>query len=239
MKTPFLIFCLIVVLNAGFAQHRILVFSKTTGYRHASIGAGKLALMVLGRANKIEMDTTERAHVFTKQNLAGYDAVIFLSTTGDVLNSPQEAAFQEYIENGGGFVGIHAAADTEYDWPWYGQLVGAYFKSHPKIQGARLVRAKAFGSAQLPDVWTRTDEWYNYRYVSEGLDVLYNLDESSYNGGENGTVHPISWLNYMKNGRVFYTGMGHTSESFSEPGFLAHLLDGIEFVLKTTKTKIK
>jgi cytochrome c len=213
---------------------RILVFSKTAGYRHASIEDGKQALIKMGVANGFVVDTSENANDFQEFNLKKYRAVVFLSTTGDVLTQSQQTDLQRFIQAGGGFVGIHAAADTEYDWPWYGMLVGGYFKSHPKTQPAAMKRVKPFGVALLPDEWQRTDEWYNYKNLSPDVNVIYNLEESSYEGGENGTNHPIAWYHEFDGGRAFYTGMGHTPESFSDAQYLAHVLDGIQYAIGET-----
>jgi cytochrome c len=209
----------------------VLVFSKTSGYRHESIGAGKLALMKLGKANGFNVDTTEDASAFNEENLKKYSAVIFLSTTQDVLDVLQQADFKRFIEAGGGFVGIHAAADTEYEWPWYGKLVGAYFKSHPQIQEAKLKKVRSFGPNTLPEEWVRTDEWYNYKKLSKDINVIYNLEETSYKGGENGQDHPIAWYHEFEGGRSFYTGLGHTNESYSDSLFLEHVLQGIQYAI--------
>jgi cytochrome c len=223
----------------------VLVFSKTAGYRHESIGPGKLALIKLGEKNGFHVDTTEDASAFTEENLKKYSAVIFLSTTQNVLNTVQQADFKRFIEAGGGYVGIHAAADTEYEWPWYGKLVGAYFKSHPQIQEAKLKKVRAFGPDVLPDVWVRTDEWYNYKKISKDINVIYSLDESSYKGGQNGSDHPIAWYHEFEGGRAFYTGLGHTNESYTDSLFLEHVLEGIQYAVgenepldyKAVKTK--
>ena len=114
--------CLILTTNA---QSRVLVFSKTAGFRHGSIGVGKTAIMQLGKENGFAVDTTEDAEVFKEENLKKYQAVIFLNSTGDVLNPKQQAVFERFIQSGGGYMGIHAASDCEYNWPWYGKLVGA------------------------------------------------------------------------------------------------------------------
>jgi len=212
-------------------NNRILVFSKTKGYRHESIGDGKVALIQLGKKNGFEVDTTENAALFTDEKLKRYSAVVFLSTTMDVLNTVEQSAFKRFIEAGGGFVGIHAAADTEYEWPWYGKLVGAYFKSHPKIQEARIKKVKPFGADKLPDTWVRTDEWYNYKSISDDINVIFELDETSYEGGENGDHHPIAWYHEFEGGRAFYTGLGHTKESYSNEPFLDHVLDGIQYAM--------
>ena len=112
---------------------KVLVFSKTAGYYHESIPQGIAAIQKLGAENGFDVDTTKNAELINEENLAQYATVIFLSTTGDVLNHYQEADFERYVQSGGGFVGIHAAADTEYDWGWYGRLVGGYFSDHPGI----------------------------------------------------------------------------------------------------------
>jgi type 1 glutamine amidotransferase len=212
---------------------RILVFSKTTGFRHGSIEPGIAALRNLGAANGFEVDATEDAGQFTTANLGRYGAVVFLSTTGDVLNDAQQAAFMTFIRRGGGYVGIHAAADTEYFWPWYGDLMGAYFARHPAPARARIrVENRDHPSTRaLPDPWVRTDEWYDFQRNPRrhGVTVLLTLDESSYPGGQMGSDHPIAWYHEFDGGRAWYTAGGHTDESFSEPEFLQHLLGGIRY----------
>ena len=210
---------------------RILVFSKTEGYRHRSIEVGVAAVEALGSANGFEVVATEDAEAFTEQNLSGFDAVVFLSTTGDVLDYARQVELERFIQAGGGFVGVHAASDTEFGWPWYGRLVGAYFVSHPEIQSARLqvVDRTHPATAHLEDIWERTDEWYDLRSISPDIDVLVTLDESSYQGATTGDPHPIAWTHEYDGGRAFYTGLGHTAASYDEPDFLSHLLGGIEY----------
>jgi type 1 glutamine amidotransferase len=212
---------------------RILVFSKTAGFRHSSIEPGIAALRNLGAAHDFEVDATEDAGQFTTANLARYKTVVFLSTTGDVLNNEQQTAFTTYIRGGGGFVGIHAAADTEHGWSWYGGLVGAYFVSHPAPAQARIrVETRNHPSTKtLPNPWNRFDEWYDFlkNPRSQGVTVLLTLDETSYSGGRMGADHPIAWYHQYDGGRAWYTGGGHTDESFSEPAFLEHLLGGIKY----------
>ncbi|MGK5498534.1 ThuA domain-containing protein [Streptomyces sp. URMC 125] len=213
-------------------ESRVLVFSKTAGFRHDSIPDGVAAVRDLGEEHGFTVDATEDAGAFTRGNLARYDAVVFLSTTGDVLNAAQQRAFEHYVGKGGGYVGVHAAADTEYDWPFYGGLVGAHFHSHPHIQPATVdVEDRAHpATAHLGAEWERTDEWYNYRTNPRGqAHVLAALDESSYTGGTMGGDHPIAWCQTWRGGRAFYTGGGHTRESYAEPAFRAHLLGGIRY----------
>jgi type 1 glutamine amidotransferase len=208
----------------------ILVFSKTAGFRHDAIPAGIAAIQQLGAANGFSVTATEDAGQFTTANLAQYQAVVFLSTTGDVLNAAQQTAFEQYIASGKGYVGVHAAADTEYDWPWYGGLVGAYFQSHPAIQQAnvRVEDRTNASTAHLPQTWTRSDEWYNYRTNPRSrVRVLASLDEASYSGGSMGD-HPITWCQNYGGGRAWYTGLGHTQQSYSEANFTRMLLGGLQ-----------
>ncbi|WP_369231882.1 ThuA domain-containing protein [Streptomyces sp. R21] len=211
---------------------RVLVLSKTAGFRHDSIPDGVTALRQLGETGGFTVDATEDAAAFTSANLRRYDAVVFLSTTGDVLDAAQQTAFEGYIRHGGGYVGIHAAADTEYDWAFYGGLAGAYFQSHPAIQPATVnVEDRAHpATSGLTRTWDRTDEWYNYRSnPRERAHVLASLDETSYTGGTMNGDHPIAWCQTYQGGRAFYTGGGHTKESYAEPAFRQHLLGGIRY----------
>ncbi|GAB3829620.1 ThuA domain-containing protein [Pontibacter rugosus] len=222
-----------VAVEKATATPRILVFSKTNGFRHESIPAGKAALQQLGLSHQVQVDTTEDATLFVTDSLQQYDAVVFLSTTMDVLDATQQLAFEEYIRGGGGYVGVHAAADTEYDWPWYNKLVGAYFSSHPQVQKAQIqvLDKNHAATAHLPDVWEREDEWYNFKSMNPEVKVLANLDEKSYTGGENGEKHPIAWYHSYDGGRAFYTALGHTSESYSDSLFLKHLWGGISYAI--------
>ncbi|MGB5819952.1 MAG: ThuA domain-containing protein [Saonia sp.] len=220
-------------MDDEITSEQLLIFTKTDGFRHASIADGVATFKDLGMANDFSVTQTENASDFTPENLQKYQLVVFLSTTRDVLKDDQQAAFENYIKSGGSFMGIHAATDTEYDWPWYGQLVGAYFNGHPNVQEAAMdVLVKDHAStSHLADTWTRRDEWYNFRDINPAINVLMNLDENSYDGGENGADHPIAWYHEFDGGRSFYTAGGHTEESFSEPDFREHLLGGVLYCL--------
>lgn len=238
-KTVF-IFILYVAGNINLCDSspvisKVLVFYKTKGFHHNSIIAGTRAITKLGSRNNFDVTCTDDPEKFTDKNLQLYKAVIFLNTTGNVLNSLQQKAFENYMKNGGGFMGIHSAADTEYDWPWYGKLVGAYFKSHPAIQNASLnvFNSEHISTKHLPKQWLRKDEWYNFKFLANDLKVLITIDESSYRGGENGKFHPICWYHNYAGGKAFYTALGHTKKSYSDPLFLNHLLGGIKFVIGT------
>ncbi|MBD8063620.1 ThuA domain-containing protein, partial [Oceanitalea stevensii] len=218
---------------ADDAEFSALVFSKTEGWRHDSIPAGIAAIQQLGEENNFSVDATEDATDFTAENLAQYDVVVWLSTTGDVLNDEQQSAFEAYIQDGGGYAGIHAASDTEYEWPWYGELVGAYFASHPPgtpNADVAVVDQVHPSTAHLPMTWNRDDEWYNYRDNPRGdVHVLATLDETTYAPGNNamGTDHPIAWCHNYDGGRSWYTGGGHTIASFSDSAFVEHIHQGI------------
>ncbi len=230
------------------ARFRTLVFSKTAGFRHDSIDEGHAAIEQLGEENDFQVDHTEDAGAFRADVLSHYDSVIWLSTTGDVLNDTQQAAFEDFIQDGGGYTGIHAAADTEYTWAWYGDLVGAYFQSHPAGTPTATVDVEDSdhpSTTGLPARWERVDEWYNYQspdnpnvggggtdYSPRGnVHVLVSLDETTLEEGDGNTTdddHPISWCQRYDGGRSWYTGMGHTAASFTEALYLQHLLGGIE-----------
>jgi type 1 glutamine amidotransferase len=214
-------------------RFRLLAFSRTTGFRHDSIPAAIAAVQALGLQNGFAVDATEDPSFFTDSGLSGYSAVLFLLTTGHVLEAAHQAAFERFIAAGKGFAGVHSAADTEYEWSWYGGLMGAYFASHPDIQQAtiHIEDADHPSTSWLPDPWVRTDEWYNFLgnpRDNPDIHVLASLDESTYSGGSMGD-HPIAWHHAYQGGRAWYTAGGHTSESYSEPLFLAHLLGGIQY----------
>ena len=176
------------------APFALLVFSRTTGYRHASIAAGITALQALGALNDFSVEATEDPAAFGDANLGRFGAVVFLSTTGDVLNDAQQAAFERYIRAGHGFVGVHSASDTEYGWSWYHALLGATFASHPAIQQATVIVADPGqpSTSALPNPWVRSDEWYNFQAQPAGVTVLARVDESTYAGGTMDAAHPIS-----------------------------------------------
>ncbi len=224
------------------AQQKVLVFHETQGWHHESIPDGVKAIKDLGRENSFQVKDSDDSKIFLSEDLSQYDLLIFLNTTGDVFDKNEQEAFRKYIENGGNYLGIHSASDTEYGWPWYGKLVGAYFKSHPAITSAK-VKVKDPANemvSHLPAVWERTDEWYNFDKIQDDINVLLELDESSYKGGENGDFHPIAWYKTTGFGGVsIYTAGGHTSESYIEPLFREHLLRCIKFSLEKGKNSIK
>lgn len=234
---PVVLICLLTLLSfsgtVNAQSRKILVFAKTAGFHHESIAVGLPALQKMGAEHGFGVDTTRNSAVFTPENLKKYAAVVFLNTTGDVLDDVQQKAFEQYIKAGGGYVGVHAATDTEYEWPWYGKLVGAYFVKHPEQQVATLLvkDRKSIATAHLPATWSRKDEWYNFKDINPDLKVLIELDEKSYKGGSNGTFHPIAWYHDYDGGRAFYTGLGHVDESYTDPLFLKHLLGGIQYAM--------
>ena len=222
------------------AQHslsgaRILVFSKTSGFRHESIAAGIAALQKLAGQKQFTLITTEDAAQFTDANLRQFNAIIFLNTTGDVLDDAQQLAMERFIQSGGGFVGIHSATDTEWegDWFWYRNLVGAVFKNHPNqpsnVQTATvtIVDKNHPSTKELPESFSLADEWYNYRDVYEFIHVVAKVDESTYQGGEHNHDHPISWYHEYDGGRAFSSFLGHLPASWSDAVCLHHVYAGI------------
>lgn len=240
-KKVYKLFACIVIL-ATLASFRkpdttqILIFTKTAGFTHSSIPDGVAAIKKIALQNGYRVDITANPDAFSANIIPMYDAVIFLNTTGDVLNNTQQQVFQQYIKNGGGYVGIHAATDTELDWPWYNRLAGAKFAGHPNDpnvkQATIIVEKSDFPAVKgLPREWVRTDEWYNYTDIQPDLTILAKLDETTYTGGTNNGNHPIAWYHDYDGGRAFYTGGGHTSESYSEPLFIQHLEGGIKYAI--------
>jgi type 1 glutamine amidotransferase len=219
-----------------WSERGVLIFSKTAGFRHSSIETGAACLLELCAELGLAATHSEDADLFDDQSLGAYRAVVFLSTTGDVLDLRQEAAFERFVRAGGGFFGIHAAADTEYDWPFYGELIGAYFASHPAIQRARqrLLQRKHPALRGLPAVWERNDEWYDFQSLPGAeFERLLELDDSSYSGATTAQrlgSHPIAWCRRLGNARILYTGGGHTEESFEEPEFRSHLKGALAWV---------
>jgi type 1 glutamine amidotransferase len=221
--------------RAAPARFRVLVFTKTTGFRHDSIPAGIAAIRRLGRAHRFAVDQTENEWRFTDRNLARYAAVVFLSTTGDPLARPgHRRAFQRYIRRGGGFLGIHAASASFEHWPWYVGLLGTWFRTHaPGTATANVVveDRRAPATRGLPRVWRRVDEWYAFRSNPRGrVHVLATLDERTYAPGDAamGADHPIAWCHRYDGGRSVYTAMGHSSDAYREPSFASHVLGAIE-----------
>lgn len=208
----------------------LLLFTKTRGFRHESITPGVTAVERIAKHRRIGLVATEDPAVFADSTLTAISAVVFLNTSGDVLNEEQQASLERYIRGGGGFAGIHAAADTEHDWYFYGQLLGARLASHPPglLKATVRVEDRAHPSMrELPAMWERTDEWYNFHSNPRlGVRVLANLDENSYSGGSM-TDHPIAWCHSIDTGRSWYTAGGHTSESYSDPMFFSHMQGGI------------
>jgi type 1 glutamine amidotransferase len=220
---------------------RVLLFSRTLGFRHASIPVAAAALRREGSRHGMVVDHTEDPARFTASHLRAYRVVVFLSTTGDVLDQAGERALRDFVEAGGGWVGVHAAADTEEGWPWYETLVGARFARHPAVQRAivRVAGRDHPATARLPARWVRTDEWYDFRTNPRGrVRVLATLDESTYRGGGMGADHPIAWCHgagSLGRGRALYTAGGHTAASWSEARFLAHVVGALRWAAGATQ----
>ncbi|MHC0441979.1 ThuA domain-containing protein [Flavobacterium sp. 3-210] len=212
-------------------EKKVLIFSKTNGFRHESIAAGIAAIKKLGAENHFIVDATEDSLAINSKNLKQYQVVIFLSASGHVLGEKQKLALQKFIEKGNGFVGIHSATNCEPDWPWYAKMIGGIFDGHPEPQIAKLVivNNEHLSTKHLPAIWERKDELYNFKYINPDVNVLIKVDESSYKGGKHGDNHPLAWYHDYDGGRAFYTALGHSPESYSDPLFVQHLLGGINY----------
>ncbi|MCG5212833.1 ThuA domain-containing protein [Streptosporangium sp. KLBMP 9127] len=209
---------------------RVLVFTRTTAYRHDSIPDGVAALTRLGAEHGFTVEAGE-----TTLDPDGCAAVVFLSTSGDILTPESRDTLRAYVAAGGGFVGIHSAACTEYGWPAYGDLLGARFAGHPELQPG-LITVEDHdhpATAHLGATWRLTDEWYDFRANPRGsVRVLASADESSYDGGSMGGDHPLVWCREYGEGRSFYTALGHTAEIYRDPDFCRHLLGGIAYAAR-------
>ena len=232
---------LAAVLSARAEQFKVLLFSKTAGWHHDAINEGVTAIRQLGKLHDFDVFWTEDANrVINDKELAKYKVVIFLLTTGDIFNDEQQAAFERYIKNGGGFVGIHSATDTEYDWAWYTKLIGYNFHIHPAPQTAvvKVEDANFPGMDRFAKRFLWTDEWYEFGPAhSDKLHFLLSVDETTYkpeaNWGPNkqgkgmGAFHPISWYQEYDGGRAFYTALGHIPAAYSDANFMHHIYGGI------------
>lgn len=237
--TALVVFVFTISSGAFAQQFNVLLFTKTDGFHHESINEGVDAIRLLAKRHEFGLDWQENASVFNDKALEKYSAVIFLSTTGNILNDEQQAAFEKFIKSGKGFVGIHAASDTEYDWAWYTKMVGMMFKIHPRNQTAYLkVEDSNFpGMERFPKRFLWTDEWYEFRErKADDLKILVSVDEKSYNpnvkwgpneGKGMGDLHPISWYHNYDGGRAFYTALGHIPLTYSDQTFLDHIYGGI------------
>lgn len=227
----------------------LLVFSKTQGYRHKSIENGKKMLENIAKNHHFKLVFSEDAKLFNRKTLAGFDAVLFLNTTGDVLNLKQQKAFEDYIESGGGFVGVHSAADTEDDWPWYSKMLGADFDGHsmtPHLQKAavKVVEKQKKHKEVTPAsaLWSLPskefvffDEWYTFKNIQKHINPLFVLDPNSFVGASTENFHPIAWFHRFKKGRVFYTGFGHAKSTYQNSFFIRHLTGGIFYAMGRSK----
>ena len=211
---------------------KVLAFSQVEPgiYHHLSNLDGIALIEKLGKSRGWDVDVTHDSGSFNSARLAQYDVVAFINSTGDILNEDQQTAFEKYIQNGGGYVGTHSAADTEHGWDWYGKMIGGYFKSHPEVDQvatAKLENRNHPANALMTEAGEILEEWYSYTANvrgKPGFTVLMTVDESTYEGGEMGADHPITWTHDYDGGRAFYTGFGHFFQA--DHPFLADMLAG-------------
>ncbi len=210
-------------------QARVLVFTRTTGWRHDSIPTAVATLRRLGAQQGMQVDHTEDASWFKSARLARYQAVVFANTTLDVLDEAQQSALESFVRGGGGFMGVHSAADTEYGWPWYGQLVGARFANHPPgVQTTRVI--PEHNGVATGETWTVTDELYNFRSNPRmQVEVTATVKEEDYTGGSMGLDHPIAWCHAFDGGRSWYTGLGHEIAIYDKAEFQQQLIRGLRY----------
>ena len=227
------ILVIIVLSGCENKMMNILVFIKANGYIHESAEIGAKVIKELEKSQPYSVQISDDSLVFRESKLRNFDVIIFLSTSGDILDEEGKAALKSFINSGGGFVGIHGATTTEKNWSWYGKLIGTYFTDHPKIQEATLntLVNDVPSTRHLSEKWIWSDEWYNWSHPLGGnFEVLVTVDESTYEGGNHPEFHPISWRQEFDGGRIWYTALGHKSESYKDEKFLKHIIGGIEWV---------
>jgi len=210
----------------------ILVFTKANIFVHESRIAGAEAIKNLEVNYPFNVVISEDSLIFSDEKLVDFDVIVFVSTSGNILNESGKRAFKKFIQNGGGFVGIHGASDTEYDWEWFDDLLGTHFDMHPKVQTAIMdvLVNDALSTKHLPVKWEWTDEWYNWRHdLDPKIEVLITVDENTYEGGKHGSFHPISWRQDFEGGRCWYTALGHKSELYNDENYIRHIAGGIEW----------
>lgn len=210
----------------------ILVITETQGWVHESINSGLNLIEDIGNKNNFNVYYSDDSSVITYNNLKNFNSIIFLNTTGNILSNKEQNVMEEFIRSGRGFLGVHSAADTEYEWDWYGNLVGAYYRSHPDVMSAKILTVENKITDHLDSEWKIEDEWYNFDYTNENIKILLNLDESSYEGGDHPDYHPITWYHEYDGGRSFYTGLGHTNQVYKDNRFIKLLEKGILYVSK-------
>lgn len=236
-----LIFCCTAQDKPDFDKPvNVLVFSKTAGFRHESISSGLKMLFDMSKKQNWVITATENAGLINDAVLANIDVVVFLNPTGDAIDAAGQAAFEKFMKPGKGFVGIHAAADCEYEWPFYGNLVGGYFKTHPASQEATVVFEKSDHPAMKPfkgmKSYTTFDEWYTFKANPRpNVNVLATIDEKSIKKFDNDNWkmgdHPIIWWHEKDGVRSFYTGFGHTHEAFQDKKIQEHIKNAINWAV--------
>ncbi|WP_188149579.1 ThuA domain-containing protein [Teredinibacter waterburyi] len=226
-------------INAFAEQFNVLLFTKTDGFHHTSINQAVTAMEQLSDKHHFKVDWHEDASQINDENLKQYDVIMFLLTTGNILNDEQQAAMERFIQSGKGFVGVHSASDTEYDWDWYTKMVGRTFHIHPVIQTAELsvISRKFPGLERMPNKLLWTDEWYEFGAErSDDLNYILSIDESTYDpkadwgrvaGDGMGKFHPVAWYHNYDGGRAFYSALGHMGSTYSDTLFLEHVYGGI------------
>src|SRR5262245_44130595 len=219
-------------VHAAGREYKVLVFTRAVGEQHASTAAGVKAIKDLGREHRFVVNATADPTEFRADRLKQFRAVVFLNTSGDVLTDAQQAAFEDYYRDGGGFVGIHSAIDTERDWSFLTDVLGARSKGTPVVAQATVKVADRVhvASKSLPEYWQRTDEWTDFDTNVRGRShVLATVDETTYSGGGMGFDHPVAWCKDFRGGRSFYTAGGHTTAAYADAAFRGHLAGGIEW----------
>lgn len=220
-------------MEGNYEQFQVLLFTKSLDFHHVSIQNGVSMFKELSQDNHFGLTWTEQSDFFDNQeDVNSMDVIVFMNTSGDILNDHQRVALQEYMRQGGNFVAIHSASFTMMEWPWYIELVGGVWNRHPNpgiwtavVNNERPDHPSAF---HLPEKWLVTEEWYNYLELSDNIEVILSIDDATFPGGKMPNYHPIAWYqDNFEGGRSFHTGLGHPEGIYDEPWFRQHILGAV------------
>ncbi len=244
---PFLAAALLLFsLNLLGAEPRVLVYQKNgKGFAHDNLAASAVAIQELGKQNGFSVDVSTNPAVFADETLKNYRALIFANSNNEAFdNENQRAAFQRFIRNGGGFMGIHSSTGSERQWTYFQEMQGAKFFRHSPLQKftVNVIETNHPSTAHLTNIWPWEDECYFFTNVNPGIKVLLVADTASLKdpklttaaGQKSNGAFPLAWCHEFDGGRVFYTSLGHKIGYYSDPLFRTHLLGGIQWVLGKT-----
>ncbi len=234
----------VFIFGKAFAQDQfsVLLYTQHDQWHSNTIPVAIQAFEEMAKEHQFKFNWTQLPNELIEK-LPEHDVLIFMNANADSLKEKHMSALKAFMKRGGGFVGIHATADSKKENSWFDGLVGAKFLNHPKLQAAIVeVENSDFPATwHLPKKWLRSDEWYNFKNINlDNLNVVLTVDEATYDytaGYDSiplksmGQIHPISWYQYYEGGKSFYTALGHKPESYKDKNFLNHIFGAIYWAL--------